>query len=214
MSITHHPDEAALAAYAAGALDPGQHVAIATHLTACAHCRDWARTLERVGGALLADAPPADLSDDALGCALRRLDDPLPPAAAPAPEVEDAPPLLPRFVKSYRFGAWRRVTSRIGLRPIVLPEPSPTRVFLLKSAPGAKMLRHAHTVTEMTCVLAGAFSHEGGRFEPGDFDFGDESVHHEPHVDEREECVCLIAMQGELRLEGLIGWLMQRFVRL
>jgi putative transcriptional regulator len=87
-------------------------------------------------------------------------------------------------------------------------------VFLLKSAPGAKMLRHAHTATEMTCVLAGAFSHEGGRFGPGDFDLGDEAVHHEPRVEEGEDCVCLIAMQGELRLEGLLGWLMQPFVRL
>jgi len=30
-----------------------------------------------------------------------------------------------------------------------------------------------HTGFEMTCVLAGGFSHRGGEFRPGDFDFGD-----------------------------------------
>ena len=76
------------------------------------------------------------------------------------------------------------------------------------------MLRHTHTALEMTCVLTGAFHHAGGRFGPGDFDLGDETVHHEPHVDDGEDCVCLVAMQGQLRLEGLIGRLVQPFVRL
>ena len=56
MSINHHPHDEILAAYAAGALDLGQRVAVATHLATCPRCRDWTRSMERVGGALLADA--------------------------------------------------------------------------------------------------------------------------------------------------------------
>jgi putative transcriptional regulator len=66
----------------------------------------------------------------------------------------------------------------------------------------------------MTCVLSGAFSHEGGHFGPGDFDLGDETVDHQPVVDTADECICLIAMHGQLRLNGLVGRLMQPFVRL
>jgi putative transcriptional regulator len=66
----------------------------------------------------------------------------------------------------------------------------------------------------MTCVLTGAFTHEGGRFGPGDFDLGDETVDHQPIVDAGEACICLIAMQGGLRLNGIIGRLMQPFIRL
>ena len=36
MTIAHHPGEDLLAAFAAGSLDLGQRVAIATHLAACA----------------------------------------------------------------------------------------------------------------------------------------------------------------------------------
>ena len=213
-TIIHHPDEALLAAYAAGSLDLGEHVAIATHLAGCAHCRAWARSLERVGGALLDEEPPAALADGALQRALARLDEPAPASALAASVLSNAPQQLPRFVRSYAFGPWRRVAPRISVRPIRLPEPSPTRVFLLKSAPGAKLVQHEHTGLEMTCVLSGAFSHEAGRFGPGDFDLGDPAIAHEPHIEAGVDCVCLVAMQGDLRFRGFIGRLMQPFVRL
>jgi putative transcriptional regulator len=102
----------------------------------------------------------------------------------------------------------------VHVRPIVLPEASDTRVFLLRSGPGTKMLQHTHTGVEMTCVLSGAFRHDGGHYGPGDFDLGDETVDHLPIVDADADCVCLVAMQGKLRLNGLIGRLIQPFVRL
>ena len=52
MTIEHHPEEATLAAYAAGVLDLGQRVALATHLRSCPRCRDWVRAMEQLGGAL------------------------------------------------------------------------------------------------------------------------------------------------------------------
>jgi len=121
---------------------------------------------------------------------------------------------LPKFVRRYPFGTWQWIAPRVHLRPIALPDASDTRVFLLKSGPGTKMLEHSHTGIEMTCVLSGAFQHDGGHFGPGDFDLGDETVDHRPIVDTGEDCICLVAMQGELRLNGLLGRLMQPFVRL
>ena len=59
MTIEHHPEEAMLAAYAAGVLDLGQRVALATHLHACPRCRAWAARMECVGGELLAERAPA-----------------------------------------------------------------------------------------------------------------------------------------------------------
>jgi putative transcriptional regulator len=213
MTIEHHPEEATLAAYAAGALDLGQRVALATHLRACPRCRAWTRAMERVAGAFIADSPPAEMRADALERTLARLDEPPPPAVPIARETADAPPELPDFVRRYAFGPWRFVAPRVRMRPIHLPEPGPTRVFLLKSAPNTKLLDHEHTGLEMTCVLRGAFRHDGGRYGPGDFDLGDLSVRHEPHVEEGEDCVCLVAMQGELRWRGFWGRLAQPFVR-
>jgi putative transcriptional regulator len=214
MTINHHPDDAMLAAYAAGTLDLGQHVAIATHLATCAHCRAWERSLERVGGALLDDSSPAALADGALEQTLARLDAPAPTSMQATADAPDAPEQLPRFVKRYTFRPWRWVAPRVSLRPIQLPEPSATRVFLLRSAPGTRLLQHDHSGIELTCILSGAFAHEGGRFGPGDFDFGDSTIAHEPLVEAGVDCVCLVAMQGDLRLSGVLGRLMQPFLRL
>ncbi len=214
MTIEHHPEEATLTAYAAGALDLGQRVALATHLLACPQCRGWTRAMERIGGAFVADSPPAEMAADGLARTLARLDAPPPAAQAASRETADAPIELPKFVRGYDFGRWRWVAPRVRMRPIRLPEPSATRVFLLKSAPGATIFAHAHTALEMTCVLRGAFRHEGGRYGFGDFDFGDETVSHQPRVENEGECLCLIAMQGELRWSGLWGRLAQPFVRL
>jgi putative transcriptional regulator len=214
MTIEHHPDEATLAAHAAGVLDLGQRVALATHLRACPRCREWVRAMEGVGGEIVESCSPASLSDDALDKTLARLDEPAPaPRALPA-ETADAPHELPDFVRRYAFGDWRYVAPRIAMRPIHLPAPGPTRVFLLKSAPNTRLLQHAHTALEMTCVLRGAFTDEGGHFGPGDFDLGDETVMHEPHVDDGEDCVCLVAMQGVLRWKGFWGLIARPFVRL
>jgi putative transcriptional regulator len=100
------------------------------------------------------------------------------------------------------------------MRPIELPGPSRTRAFLLRSDPGTHMIEHTHTGTELTCVLRGSFSHEGGRFGPGDFDFGDETLDHQPTVGDGESCLCLVAMTGDLRMNGFFGRLIAPFVRL
>jgi putative transcriptional regulator len=216
MTIAHHPTEEMLTAFAAGTLDLGQHVAIATHLVSCRQCRAFARSIEHVGGTIIENLPPATMAAGALADAEAQLNETV-PAVAPdfapdSPRVEVAG--LPFFVRRYRFGNWKWIAPSVYLRPIVLPAPSETRVFLLKSGPGTRMLQHSHTDIELTCVLSGAFSHDGGCYGPGDFDLGDESIQHQPIVESGAECVCLVAMQGRLKLNGLFGRIVQPFVRL
>lgn len=216
MSIEHHPTDLLLAAFAAGSLDHGQHIAIATHLLSCPQCRSFIRSMEQVGGAVLRSLPPAAMSNGALAAVEARLNKSVQPTVTDMPPTvpETEVPGLPKFVRRYQIGNWKWVAPSVHLRRIMLPYASDTRVFLLKSGPGTKMLEHAHTGFEMTCVLAGAFSQGGAHFAAGDFDLGDESVDHEPVVDSGQDCVCLVAMQGGLRLNGFFGRIMQPFVRL
>jgi putative transcriptional regulator len=216
MTIQHHPDDTMLLAFAAGTLDLGQHAAVATHLMYCPHCRRLTRNMEFVGGEVIADLPPTPMSADAFACVEARLSDavtaPAPQRTASMPRADA--PAIPDFVRRYPIGKWQWVAPRVHLRRIELPEDSPTRVFLLRSGPGTKMLQHSHTGIELTCVLSGAFAHDGGYFGPGDFDLGDDTVDHQPMVQEGEDCICLVAMQGDLRLNGFLGRVMQPFVRL
>ena len=217
MTIHHHPPDELLTAFAAGVLDLGQHIAVATHLVGCPHCRAIVRAMEHVGGSALAGLPPTEMSTGALATVEARLGV-VAPSAAPKPvrgpaDLTDVPG-LPRFVRNYPAGSWKWIAPKMHLRPIQLPEGSATRVFLLKSRPGTKMIEHTHTGFEMTCVLSGSFAHAGGHFGPGDFDLGDGAVDHEIVVDSAEDCICLVAMQGDLKLNGVIGRLLQPLIRM
>ena len=173
--------------------------------------------MEHVGGKVLADLAPTAMSRDAFARIETRLNEPVQaakPAARSVSAALDDVAGLPAFVRRYPAGPWKWIAPRVHLRPIRLPHAKNTRVFLLKSGPGTKMLEHTHTGIEMTCVLSGSFSHEGGHFGPGDFDLGDETIDHHVLVDPGEDCICLVAMQGDLRLKGLIGRLVQPFVRM
>src|SRR5271166_2617774 len=125
MTIEHHPSDVLLAAFAAGTLDLGQHVAVATHLAACAGCRGFVRVIEVVGGDLLARLPPGDMTSDALTKVEGRLgafagaaEDRAPAARGEVDEV----PALPHFVRKYRFESWKWVAPKVHVRPIRLPE--------------------------------------------------------------------------------------------
>src|SRR4051812_10565584 len=121
MTIEHHPADEMLTAFAAGTLDLGQHVAVATHLVSCSQCRAFRRAMEQVGGEVLASLPPAEMAADALGKIEARLGEAPPPAAKVAPlaipeaEIQG----LPDFVRRYQFGRWKWIAPSVHIRPVV-----------------------------------------------------------------------------------------------
>ena len=77
------------------------------------------------------------------------------------------------------------------------------------------MLQHTHTgIRDDLCPLRSVSARTAAHYGPGDFDLGDETIDHQPVVEAGQDCICLVAMQGELRLNGLLGRIMQPFVRL
>ena len=213
MTIMHHPTDPTLAAFASAALDEGQSLVVAVHLSDCPICRNAICTFEHIAGALLEDIEPAGMTPDALTHALARLDAPMP---RPAPEARPHARLvgaLPTQLSRYGLGAWRWIGPGVHWRTVSVPAGSASRVFMLKARPGTRLPHHRHVGTEWTCVLQGAFAHAHGRYGAGDFDEADESVEHVPIVENGVECVCLVAMQGQIKLRGLIGHVLQPFVR-
>lgn len=215
MSIAQHPTDETLTAFAVGNLDEGRSVVVAAHAELCSRCRRWIATVETIGGVLLSDLPPAGLANDALSRALATIGRGGYTERAPAQgDVPSDLGMLPKAARSYAVGPWRWMGPGIHWRPIDVPADRGARVFLLKAAPGTKMPHHTHTGTELTLVLSGAFTHEGGHYGPGDFDEADDTVEHQPIVAAGEDCICLVAMEGSLRLLGIVGRLLQPFVRI
>jgi putative transcriptional regulator len=212
MSVMHHPPAELLAGFSAGTLDAGEHLAVAVHVSGCPACRRLVRAIEGVGGSALEATEPAAMKAGAFEAVMAKAHQSPPHSHALADSFADDE--LPKVLRHYRIGRRRWVAPGVSMRPIELPGRSSSRAFLLRSDPGTHMLEHTHTGAELTCVLRGSFSHEGGRFGPGDFDFGDDTLDHQPTVGDGEPCLCLVAMTGDLRINGFFGRLIGPFVRL
>jgi putative transcriptional regulator len=215
MTIKHHPSTETLIELATGRLDLGRSIVVAAHVEACPECARNVRLMEAVGGILLTDADPEPMAADAFAHGRARVDA---MEHEVVPEAQLRPtgdmPYLPQAARGYPAGQWKWIGPGIHRRIVELPAHSGARVFLLRARPGTRMPDHTHTGTEFTLVLAGAFIHAHGRFGPGDFEEADDSVDHQPVVEAGETCICLVALEGTLRLKGLTGRLLQPFVQI
>src|SRR5262245_28577224 len=124
-SITHHPTDEALAAWAAGSLDRPRSLVVAMHLARCPSCSRQIGLFEAVGGSLLEAAPATSLGPKALEEALRRVDQ----GGAPEPAAAADP------LSRYELGAWRWVGPGVYRRSVSVREVDGIRVFMLKAAP-------------------------------------------------------------------------------
>jgi putative transcriptional regulator len=210
MTIMHHPSDVTLGAFASGTLDEARAVVVATHISLCPQCRRVLRAFEHVGGELLEATAPADMGAAALERAMARLDSAAPPLTA----SEQIKPVsdLPAPLNQYALGRWRRIGGGLQTRPVHVASDGDVRVFLLKGGPGTRLPRHPHTGTEWTCVIQGAYCDEQGRYGPGDFDEVDESIEHYQVVEEGTPCIAVVAMQGGIKLQGWMGWLLQPLI--
>ncbi|TDR94270.1 ChrR family anti-sigma-E factor [Enterovirga rhinocerotis] len=208
MSIVHRPSDEALAAFAAGTLDEGLALVVAIHLEIDPVSRQRLRDLEAVQGALLEAAEPAAMSGTfgVLPLASRGIADSGRPAAAPERG-------LPRVLRPYVIGPWRKIGFRIAMRRVDVPGAE-ARVFMLRAAPGVSLPHHKHSGLEWTTILSGAFEHDHGRFATGDFDEAGEEHVHTPRVDPVEGCTCISAVTGEVLFQGWLGRILQPLVRL
>src|SRR5215470_17851247 len=102
MTITHHPSDETLAAFASGSLDEARSVVVAAHVALCARCRATMGAFEQIGGALIEQAAPAPLRADALDAALARIG-----PAAPAPSAPRTTADYPQVLAPYAVGPWR-----------------------------------------------------------------------------------------------------------
>jgi putative transcriptional regulator len=192
---THHPDAEILAAYAAGALEPGFGLVVGAHLEGCPQCRARIGAFEAASGQALADLPDAALASDALARALARLDE-----SAPAPALDTRP-----FLDRLPLKPKKWIAPGVWVAAVDTPYAPQNRVYLLHVGPGRPTARHQHSGQEFCTVLKGAYRDELGLFSAGDFAAAEGDLNHQPVVQGDEPCICLFATEGRLKPQGLIG---------
>jgi putative transcriptional regulator len=213
MDIRHHPDDDLMLAYAGGRLETGTRLVTASHLELCGHCRERARLLAAIGGAVLDDMAPAPLAGDALARTFERIERHAAEDLHPRVVKVFAPPPLPdgaRWPKALaRCSAtpWRWIGPGMRLSRVRVPDDAKANVFLLRIGAGRYLPRHTHEGLELTQVLHGRFHDGRALFGPGDFDAGDAGIHHQPVVQDGSECICLASLDGRLRFESRIAGL-------
>jgi putative transcriptional regulator len=172
--------------------------------------------LNQLGGAML-EALPATADDDGARTRMMARVNTTPQLAsrtAATPNHQSAVPWpLHAYVGDTLDGVrWRRVAS--GVEEYVLkPQVRGYRASLLRIAPGKAMPTHRHGGLEMTVVLEGAYCDSKGTFSRGDMEIANVGVEHKPIADMVSGCICLAVLSAPLRFNGLLGWLINPFLR-
>jgi len=214
MTITQHPDDSTLIAYAAGAVSEGFSLVLAAHLEFCPICLKRLSDLQALGGALLMAERPVQPPAGGLDDIWSRID--MAENTQPEPVVSPiaSDPVLPRVLLPLLGGgfdsiAWRRLAPGIGqhiFKDVVSGEGS---VRLLSIEPGITIPQHSHGGGELTLVLQGAYRDEIGTFRRGDMADLDQSVTHQPVAERGSSCICLIATDRPLRFSSAINRMLQ-----
>jgi putative transcriptional regulator len=211
LSASVHPYETTLLDYARGALKPGARVVVASHLETCAVCAADVHALEAAAGCLIDGLVPAELQDHALEMILASIERPIPAPAPLAPLAAssllrdvDAPAALRRA--DIGPARWMAPGVRVAkLRGVGEGEMA----YLLRVAPGMRMPDHGHRGAELTLVLKGSFSDHMGHYRVGDLAEVGEDNEHSPTVGADEDCVCLVAAQGVMRMKEWLPRVLQ-----
>jgi putative transcriptional regulator len=202
VTIRHHPNQATLLDYAAGALPQALAIVAATHLASCSACQDTLATLEATAGVMLDDIEPVPVGDDALANLLKRVDAP-PPVQPPLLNPE-----LPAPLNRVPLGRWWPIGIGVRWRP--LKTTGRAWAGLILAQPGRKLPSHGHAGQELTCVLSGAFVDASGEYRQGDLADPDFDHDQAPEVLGSQPCLCVLASEG-MRLHGILG-LAQRMI--
>lgn len=212
-AVTHSLPDDVLLAYSAGQLSEPFDLLVATHCSLSDEARARLAGFDAVGGALLEEAPQAEMGAGALEATLAMV-----LGAAPEPpkaRARDA--LFPAPLHDYVGGGLEAVQWRnagMGVRQAILSEGDGASVRLLSIPSGVAVPDHGHHGLEMTLVLQGAFRDQFGAFHRGDVEIANEDVEHTPMAFGDETCICLAATDSRLRFNGLLPRLAQPFLRI
>ena len=197
--VKHHPDTNTLLEFAASSLPAAQSVVVSTHLQFCSECRQRLAQLESLGATMFENAEPVDINPSVFDNVLARLDEVEEDRAA----NDASASTLSWTVKQIRKGNldqlhWKKVTR--SLRIADLGEIDGAAEFsLYHIAEGGRIPQHNHSGTEMTLVLQGGFSDEGGSYHAGDFITREAGDIHAPTALSGGDCICLAVLKSPLR---------------
>jgi putative transcriptional regulator len=213
MTVSHHPSDFLLLSCTSGQLGYAETLIVRAHTHRCPQCTAMMRALAAEGGRLLENLTPVPMREDAHARAMAAIEISTPQSIETPASIDDDVRRLSPVLRDIPMGPWRFAGFGVHWRPLIIGSEGGSRAFLLKVKAGTNLPPHTHTGTELTTVLTGSF-HEGSDiFSAGDFEEGTAKTEHRPMVGKDADCICIVAMNGQLRLSGAFGRLLQPLVR-
>lgn len=213
--------------HASGCLPEPMAVLMSTHVAINREARDKYEAFSDLGGALLADMDPEQLSVDALEKTLHALDLPADDAVVTEKNgtavhqdngfdtetIEKVPSVLRAYLPaSLDKLKWRRLGG--GVMEYALPmKVKGYKASLLSIAPGKSIPSHTHKGREYTVVLDGAYDDNGLQVQAGDFVCNDSEDTHRPLADPDHGCLCFAVINAPLKFNGPFGWMVNPFLK-
>jgi putative transcriptional regulator len=211
MAVTHHPDSQFLNDYAAGSLPLAYSLCVAAHLAYCPQCRAQLNQLNSIGGALIEQLAPTQVSSRLLDRVMAQIDEqPVSVqhkgAAQPliqAHENGSVPDVVSKLAHcDIQSLQWTRVNKAMSYARLATGDRR-HEAALYNIRAGGRIPQHRHTGTEITLVLRGAFSDHAGVYRDGDFVVREHEYCHAPTATLDDNCLCLAVLDSPVRFTGL-----------
>ena len=201
--------DAMLLDYATGALSRPLELLVETHLAMNEKSSRSMRMLMQLGGILLEDSEPVSLSEGALKNVMAQLGELDKETnelfSKTSAQTEWLPHPIVKYVPKPNCNqSWRRAGIGILETDINFGEAG-GNAKIYRIRPGTAVPIHSHTGAEVTLVLSGGFTDETGSYGPGDIAIQEPGSEHQPVADADGECMVLAVNEGEIRLTGPIG---------
>ncbi len=202
--------------FTAGQMSNALGIMVACHLEACQDCRNRIRVYEQLGGEIIQETPPVEVSGNLLSKVLSRLDEPEPDQSKLKQASIVADPRIPRpltrFVPGYFDQLeWTGLSKSIKEYKLPISDQHYT-AKLYKIAAGKELPVHTHKGNEFTLVMDGSFSDNAGQYHKGDFILADTQTVHQPKADDHSDCICFAVLDAPLKMTGFFGRMLNPFL--
>lgn len=207
--------EASITDYALGNLSPAKHIIMACQSEISEKVAEEVSFQEEIASSFLDKTEPMSLSPNFLGEVLEKL---------PHSESDERSQTLPQGLAPKTLRSvlghglqdmkWRSMVPGVAVHDVLGNRryEEGERLYLLKAKGGMKMPQHSHKGEEWSLILTGSYSIGETTYRRGDLHIEDDTVTHAPHIDEGEDCICLVMTEGPLVMKSLIPKIVQKVV--
>lgn len=205
--IDRHPTPNLLSEYSAGSLALAPSIAVTTHLQFCNKCCDSVNSLQQLGGHLLEEIEATPISEGLLDSVLEGIQTETQETRVDHTEkhVDAVGDALPGYVRGLLPQGnlnWKSLSPSLKVATLSVGEEA-YELALHRILAGGKAPKHNHSGEEITVVLTGTFSDEGGIYQAGDFLVRRPGDVHRPIAAQNEDCICLSVLAAPIQLTGI-----------